>query len=447
MNRRTTRGALRVALALTATGAVVSGLAACSPSSSDESGGDKKLTVWTWTTPGEELEATIPGFQEDHPGVDIDVQDVGNPAIWDKITTGMAAGGEGLPDIMYIGIDYISNYLEKFPDGLANLSELGADELEADFSSAIWGSGQNKDGAQFGIPFEEYISVLSYRKDLFEQAGIDVNSLETWDDFIAAGVTLKEKTGVSLLAVDKSATVLDASGLWQFLTIPQGSFFFDQKGDISLNSAEAVRSLEILKELNDKGLIADIPGSIDKALAAFNEGKIATIPGASWVPGALPDAAPDAAGMVGLTPMPAVEPGGQRGSFVGGGYATISNASKNKDLAWDFVKYAYATEEAQAAQYDAGGLFPSYIPFQTSDEFVNQPSEYFNGESPNVLFTEMLGEFGETTINYTSDYPQALKLYDDAQTQVLVSGADPQKALDDAAKQLASQTGRKIASN
>ena len=48
-------------------------------------------------------------------------------------------------------------------------------------------------------------------------------------------------------------------------------------------------------------------------------------------------------------------------------------------------------------------------------------------------------------MNYTSDYARALKAYVDAQTRVVLKGADPKTALDEAANQVAQQTGRKLA--
>lgn len=98
------------------------------------------ITVWSWTAPARGLEAAIPGFNKLHPGVTVTVEDVGNPAIWDKITAGMAAGGAGLADVLNVGIDYMGNYVETFPNGLANLSEMGADDLAAQFPSGMWAS-------------------------------------------------------------------------------------------------------------------------------------------------------------------------------------------------------------------------------------------------------------------------------------------------------------------
>jgi lactose/L-arabinose transport system substrate-binding protein len=88
-------------------------------------------------------------------------------------------------------------------------------------------------------------------------------------------------------------------------------------------------------------------------------------------------------------------------------------------------------------------MFPGFKPMLESDGFV-KPSDYFGGTKVNQLFIDELAQ-KTPAVNYTTDYARALKAYDDAQTQVMLSGADPKKVLDDAAALVAQQTGRKIA--
>jgi lactose/L-arabinose transport system substrate-binding protein len=79
----------------------------------------------------------------------------------------------------------------------------------------------------------------------------------------------------------------------------------------------------------------------------------------------------------------------------------------------------------------------------TSDGFV-EPDPYFDGVPVNQVFIDALSE--DTPPDYyTADYAQALRAFTDAQTTVLLDGADPQQALDQAAEQLAQQTGRSVA--
>lgn len=190
------------------------GLAACgsggSAGGTDGADGDSgKITVWSWTTAAEALRGVVPSFERDNPGIEVDVQDVGNPAIWDKITVGLASGGKGLADVLHIGVDYLPGYLEKFPDGLADLSRLGADRHKDAFVDGLWPTVMGKDRTVHALPWEVNPLGLFYRYDYFEKAGVDPASVTSWDDLIAAGPKIRAATGAQLLGLDKPGTTQD----------------------------------------------------------------------------------------------------------------------------------------------------------------------------------------------------------------------------------------------
>ncbi|MFE7074712.1 ABC transporter substrate-binding protein [Streptomyces sp. NPDC057620] len=417
-------------------------LTGCSMSSSDGSAGKDTLTAWAWGAPAAGMKATAEEFEKSHPGVTVKVQDVGNPAIWDKITTGMAAGGQGLPDVMDIGGDYMGNYLETFPDGFANLGDMGAGSLEKDFPSGLWKGGQDAKGQQYGMPFEVNTNLVFYRKDLFEKAGVDIDSIRTWDQMLTAGVKIKKATGADLFAVDKAASQADSANFFMMLARLQGTFFFNGKGEITLSGKESVDALTFLKEANDKKLVTDIPQSQGTTSQMKGQSPVAIMPGASWMVGSFQDTAPEMKGKWGVRMSPAMKEGGYTASSAGGTYLTVSKSSKQQELAYEYVEYSMATLAGQKVITKADGLFPSYGPMWKTAAF-KEPNPYF-GINTNELVIEALSQ-DTPPDHYTKDYPKALKVYDDAQTQVLVKDADPEQALQQAAKLLAQQTGRKTA--
>ncbi|WP_306210083.1 ABC transporter substrate-binding protein [Actinoplanes sp. RD1] len=401
------------------------------------------ITVWTWDQPGKGLEAAVPAFRQKFPNIDVTIENVGNPAIYDKVTTGLAAGGSGLADVVNLGIDYVGNYTETFPDGLADLTELGAGDVAKDFPPGIWASGSSGDGV-YGIPYEVNTAAVYYRKDLFQQAGIDVTKLATWDDLLAAGVTLKQRTGAFLFGLDKAAAEADAANLWQTLARLEGTFFFDKDGAITLNDPGSVSALTFLKKANDAGVVADVPGGWDNFIAQVKgDTKVGVIPGASWVAGVFPTDAPDLKGKWGMRAPFAMKPGGLTSALSGATYLSVTGASEHKKAAWEFVKFALADLDGQKLVYQGSGLFPGYMPMWEAPEF-QAPSDYFDGLNVNQFFVDELKK--ETSPSYyTKDYARALKAFTDAQSQVLLKGADPKQALDGAADLLAQQTGRKVA--
>ena len=341
-----------------------------------------------------------------------------------------------------LGIDYIGGYMDKFPDAFANLSDYGADDLKDDFPSGVMKSA-TRDGKIYGLPFEVNTGALVYDVKMFEEAGITEDDISTWDGFIESGKKLKEKTGNYMFGINKACTGnANCGDTWQIITALQNSFYFDTDGNITMNGEAGVKAMELIKEANDAGIVIELPGTSDDTSWQVQQGNVATLVDRSYLPGVLKTKFPDAKNRWKVTALPAVEEGGLRSVVPGATYLSVANASKNKKTAWEFIKYALGTTEGQKAMYESQGLFPGYLPFIKED--LNTPDEFFNNENVNEVFIKQL-EDETPELNFTGDYAKALKAMIDAQVQVLTKGADPQKALDEAAERLANETGRKIA--
>ncbi|MEU7072114.1 ABC transporter substrate-binding protein [Streptomyces narbonensis] len=424
------------------------GLTACGGSGSggsDGAGGadgdSGKITVWSWTTAAEALRGVVPSFERDNPGITVDVQDLGNPAIWDKITVGLASGGKGLADVLHIGVDYLPGYLQKFPQGLADLSKLGADQHKEAFVEGLWPTVIGKDKAVHALPWEVNPLGLFYRHDYFEKADVDPASLTSWDDLIAAGPKIRAATGAQLLGLDKPGTVQDMD-FFQNLMQLQGAFYFDAEGRVTLASDEAVQALTVIKRLNDAGLLADTAGQ-GTWKRLVGQGKLATAPYPAWAIEYLATKFPAQSGKWRVMQPPAAVPGGGRSAIVNSTYLTVSATSKRRKAAWRFIEYALTKPAEINRMFASGGVFPALKKAYDDPKFTAS-HPFYGGQKVLKSFVDSLTA-GAGATNFTGDYSRALKLASDAQSQVLIKGADPAEALKAAAKQLAQQTGRQQA--
>ncbi|GAA2310539.1 extracellular solute-binding protein [Nonomuraea roseoviolacea subsp. roseoviolacea] len=399
------------------------------------------VTVWSWQGPAAMMKQLVPGFQKAFPGIRVDVQDIGNPAIWDKITTGMAAGGQGLGDVLHIGVDYLPAYIEKFPGGLADLRPLGADRHRGAFAPGMWET-VSRDGKTYALPWEANSAGFYYRADLFERAGVDVAALGTWDDVIEAGVTLKAKTGVQLLGIDKPASQADSANLFQMLLQLQDSFYFDMQGNITLDTPQAVTALTIIKRLNDAGLIADMAGGWNTMITSIKKGSVAVQSMPTWFGGIIEESAPDQKGKWKVRLPPAVTEGGKVAATVNSTHLAVAGTSKVKEAAYAFAEYVLTRPESQVAIYKGKGIAPALMAAY-DDPVFHEPSAFFSGQKKGEIFLEALRKPSYVT-NYSADYPRALKVVTDAQSKVLLKGADPATVLKEAADLLAQQTDRKV---
>lgn len=395
---------------------------------------DGDITVWSWDVGAVALERLAADFEKAHEGTSVNVVDVGYDNAYDKMSVGFQAG-TGLPDVVTIETDAAPGYITQFPQGMLELNPILGDD-EADFDPFKWSAGSDADGSLRIAPWDSGTVALYYRTDIVEQAGVDIEAVETWDDLIAAGTVIKEKTGHTLLSTD-----LSAGGGFQMLLQQLGQGLFNEAGEITLDSPEAVRVLTMLQGMNQAGLIKNVTGW-DGRVTSAKDGDSAVTADAVWWIGTLQGDAPELSGKYAVLPLPVFDEGGARTSNNGGSGLAVPAQAKNPQLAAAFVDFVLADAENQVSMMTNEGLFPSYLPALESDYF-SKPVEYFGGQPVYETFAELTGQI--PPIVYTSDSAEASDIVANAVSAAVLNGADPATVLADAAKQLATSTGREVA--
>jgi len=214
----------------------------------------------------------------------------------------------------------------------------------ADFPEA-WSpsltSMQRFAGGYWGMPYHDGPECLVYRRDLLDAAGIAVP--KTWDEFHAAARALhrpeQERYGTVLaLFPDGHNSFYDfCIHIWS-----RGGEPFDPMDRPAFTSPQAHAALDFLRTLAADGS-AIAPGARDldsvKSGLLFAEGKVALM--ANWFGfAAYADTAADSRvkGLVDVAPLPA-GPGGRSVSLNVFWVLTIGAGSRNKPLAWDFLRH------------------------------------------------------------------------------------------------------------
>lgn len=393
-----------------------------------------EITVWSWDVAATALDRLGDEFEADHPDTTVDVVDVGYDNAYDKLSVGLQAGS-GLPDVVTIETDRAPGYIDEFPTGLVDLTPVLGDD-EADFDPFKWSAQSDAEGALKVAPWDSGTVGLFYRADYFDAAGVNPESIETWDDLVAAGETIKAKTGHTLLSADVAT-----GGTFQMLLQQQGLGLFDEAGDIAITEPEAVEALTLLQTMNEKGLLKNVKGW-DGRVTSAKDGDSAVTPEAVWWIGTLRGDAPELSGTYRVAELPAFESGGARTSNSGGSGLAVPAQAKNPQLAAAFVDYVLADADRQASMMANEGLFPSYLP-ALQDAYFQEPQEYFDGQPVYELFAEQTANI--PAITFTTDNAEASDIVANAVVAAVLNGADPGAALQDAADQIATATGREIA--
>lgn len=393
-----------------------------------------EITVWSWDVAAVSLERLGAEFEKAHAGTTITVVDVGYDNAYDKISVGLQAGS-GLPDVLTIETDRAPGYINEFPKGFVNLDPIFAD-MKADYDPFKWSAQSNADGQLMMAPWDSGTVGLYYRTDYVKEAGIDPASLKTWDDFLAAGEAVKTKTGHTMMSTDVST-----GGGFQMLLQQQGEGIFNEAGEITVNTPEAVEALTLMKDLNDKGYLKNVQGW-DGRVTSAKDGDSAFTMEAVWWAGTLEGDAPELSGKYAVTELPAFTADGARTSNSGGSALAVPSQAKNPALAAEFVKYVLADKANVVSMMEKESLFPSYLP-AFDDPYFAKPQEYFGGQPIYKLFADLTSSI--PAITFTTDNAKATDILGNAVVASVLNGKDPKESLDGAADQIATATGRKIA--
>ncbi|HTG04339.1 MAG TPA: sugar ABC transporter substrate-binding protein [Bradyrhizobium sp.] len=188
-----------------------------------------------------------------------------------KVTTDIATKS-GQYDISTIGTYEVPIWAKK--GWLVPLDDLGADYDIDDLLPAIR-SGLSLDGKLYAAPFYGESSMIMYRKDLFDKAGIKMPESPTWD-FVADaarkvtvnssetyGICLRGKAGWGENMAFLSATANSFGARW-----------FDEKWRPQFDQPEWKNALSFyVKLMRDAGPPGASSNGFNENLALFNAGK------------------------------------------------------------------------------------------------------------------------------------------------------------------------------
>lgn len=342
----------------------------------------KTITVWCWDPNfnGYSMKEAAAVYNKSHPEVKIQILDVPEN-IEGKIEAGLQAGGAGLPDIALFQDYVIEKFILNYPNAFVDLKAAGVDYSKF----AAYKLGPMTEGNKiYGIPFDTGSTGLWLRADYIKAAGLNPDSYQknmTWQDVINLGVAIKAKGGKPLLAYD--TTSFDTL---RIMVQSTGTQFFNKDGSLNLRTPAMEKSLAILKELNDKGLLYKAEGW-NNWVSAFNNGDSVGLLNAIWIIGTL-KSKPENKGKWMAVPTPRIEgvDGARNASNNGGSSWYVFSSSKNKAVAIDFLKSVWASSTPEALNFyntilKGAGAMGTYLPSRSGSNYT-APDDFFYKQQP-----------------------------------------------------------------
>lgn len=380
------------------------------------------ITIWSWNTAAKALTQLIPDFNKLYPDIKVNVIEIPYNEANSRFNTAMSTG-VGFPDIMDVegpvSAHYISNGF------LLDITNYAA-KYKNDYVAYKWAE-VTRDDKVYGLPWDSAPVGMFYRKDLFSAAGIDPNSIKTWDDFIVEGKKITKAPNQYMTLMSKKSDVGD---FFQTLLCQFGGSEYDVNGNLTFNSPEGIKTINLMKKILDSGVAADIGWWTPEFYAGIKNGQIATLTTGVWMGGQIETTAPDQSGKWGVMPIPATNIGGVRSAVRGGSNLSITTRSKKVEMAWKYIEFALANKESQLKMFRNFSIFPA-LKTVYPDTAFSLPSVYFGNQNISKLFIDIQNKMPLDYLH--GSYPIEINQIISAEVILAINGnKTPEDALKDA---------------
>ena len=379
-------------IAATAAVATLVGLAACG--SSNDNGANKgdadkaELVFWGWDS-GNSMKEILADFEKANPGITVKFNNTGTAEKTSTALSNAIAAGNGAPDVVMLEDPTVTQFA--VTDGLVDLSEFGADKLADDFAAGPWNKLQYNN-KPYALPIDSGPEMFFYNKAVFDKAGVDGESIKTWNDYYEAAKKIR--------AVDSYITSDSGdAGFFDSMTWLAGATPFETSKDggtvtINLTGDKNVKTFtDFWQKMIDEDLIdTKTVGWTDDWNKGLDDGSIASLLTGAWMPYNLLSGAPNGDGKWRIAQMPTADGSETNSENGGSSLAIVKSDDKDKvAAAYKFMEYACHDAEGIKTRVD-GGAFPADNDTLKSDDFLNMTSltdsdgkahEYFGGQKFN----------------------------------------------------------------
>jgi arabinosaccharide transport system substrate-binding protein len=346
----------------------------------------------------------------------------------DKLNIALQSG-VGEPDLVDIEISKVATVLSREDTGLLDLNSL-VEKYQNDLVMSRF-TPYSKAGTIYGIPTHIGTGVIFYNTELFEKAGVEIDNIKTWSDYVAAGKKLtKDIDGDG--QIDQWMTPVCRSSAWPFHMMARqlGSDMFSKSSQLIIDRPENIKVLKFMQDLVYKDKIGEVVGHYEEPTfyQAMNQGRYASLlPMPAWQMSRFTGFMPDLSGKIAVRPIPAWQEGGSRSAMGGGTMTAITKKAADVEIAKEFLAYAKLTTQAGIDIWTKLNFDP-IIKSAYADQSLQAPLSYFNNEP--VLNTINSLQSDIEPLYITDLYPRANNiLQSEVIFEVIEQQADPAQSL------------------
>ncbi len=372
------------------------------------------VTLWSWGTPQLQTEWMNDFLQAQYPDAGITGEAVGQPGAGDiqqMLMTDFAAGGTTLPDFVQSGPAIVpilarAGVLVDLTDWVGGIRDLMPEGI-----FDLW----TVNGQVYAFPWRPNTWMMYYNREVFDNAGVSPDDIETWEDWVEAGIEIKNATnGESLLEYRNGGGYWHTAG--QLVPQAGGRYLDDDYNIVIDTDPNTVEVFMHLERLHREGLLFQTPDFDPGWYQAFRDGKISAIHYGNWFDEFLKQNLPEMSGKWGLMPLPAFSNENHKGPMESVPFGIINRANApyveliKEMLEWQFLNLERVIDYLHIM---TDRNLPAFLPVLREvydDPFMTAPDPYYGDQSfqaaaaestvgaPNILDPTLDGAGEITTV-------------------------------------------------
>ncbi len=321
---------------------------------------------------------------------------------------GEGGGGDGgSPDVVELSLNSIGKYFRP------PVEEIGFLPLNSYLKQSGWMnrivrsrfSPWSKEGVIFGIPHDLHPCTLSYRKDLFDEAGVDLESAVTWGEFRWDALRFEkywQERGHPRMAVGLSSSAAD---MLLVMLHQQRVELVDSQLGLHFTDAKVVKTLAWYAEAvgGAERIGGDLNPGAGQSSAGLGSGEIGSLITPDWMVADLKEYTPELAGKVRMMRLPKFSGEDAGSASWSGTMIGITRSCRHPDLAWKLIETLYLDRESLKERQELSGILPP-IPEYWNDPVYHQADAYYGNQRIDELYIELAGELPDIQMTaYTGE--------------------------------------------
>lgn len=355
----------------------------------------KDLVLWTFADAHAQTYRSIAGDFEKQTGLSVDIQHIGLKAATVRLESMFMSGQDSgiLPDVIEMEISNIGKFF------LPPVNEIGFEPLNHFLQSEKWDerivasrlATWSKQGMFFGLPHDLHPVTITYRKDLFDQAGVDLEQAKTWDEFQECSLRFQQYWASHGQPLRHAVDLKQSSSDYVVIMLLQRGLNVVDEGEkvrlddpiVANTVAQYAGMIAGARRIGWEG--SGNNGIWSRDIAAGNLCAFFT---PDWRVFDVETYCPELAGKLRMMPLPRFAPTDAPTSTWGGTMIAITRRSQHKEEAWKLIKFLYLSQQGLEARLKVTNILPPVMEMWDHPAF-HTPDSFFGGQKINELYVSL----------------------------------------------------------